>query len=651
MSAATKRAEPKGDSRVGVPRQEAHGQAQHNHAGSVAPLVLAALGVVFGDIGTSPLYAVKECFLEPHGAQLTPQNVLGVMSLIVWSLTMVVAVKYLIFVLRADNEGEGGIMALLALAPPSLRNIHGAGGPIVLLVLFGASLLYGDGIITPAISVLSAIEGLNVATDAMKDYIVPVTLVILTIFFAVQRKGTAGIGVVFGPVMLLWFGTLAISGLVQIVKTPAVLYALSPVHAVTFFLNNGKHGFFVLGAVVLCVTGCEALYADMGHFGRRSIRIAWYGMVMPCLLLNYLGQGALLLSRPEAIKTSLFFEMVPSWGTVPMVLLATAAAVIASQAMISGAFSLTRQAVQLVFFPRVTVVHTSEQHEGQIYIPEVNTGIYVMCMVLVLTFRNSSSLAAAYGIAVTGTMTITSIVYFNVVTKAWGWPVWKAGPLVAWFLLFDASFLATNLVKVKDGGWVPLAMGLVVFTAMTTWKTGRKRLAEYFARSAGPLDKFLEEVATCKPPRVEGTAVFMTASPTGVPAVLRHHFRHNRVLHEQVVLLSIMSENVPFVSPQKRIVVDELPEGFFRVSARFGFMETPRIPAILEAVAIFGLAIDPDTVTFYLGRETLIASTRPGMLRWRKGIFAFLSRNARTATAYFGIPADRVVELGMQVEL
>lgn len=636
---------------VGVPRKQLTHQPHQQSVGTMGPLVLAALGVVFGDIGTSPLYAVKECFSGPHGAPLNEANVLGVLSLMLWSLTIVIAIKYITFIMRADNAGEGGILALLALAPPSQRNILGAGGPIVLLVLFGASLLYGDGIITPAISVLSALEGVNVATNAMEHFVVPLTIVVLLGMFWVQRKGTAGVGVVFGPIMVMWFLSIASLGVGQIVQTPSILRAFNPAHALSFLAHQGLHGIGVLGAIVLCVTGGEALYADMGHFGRRAIRIAWYALVMPCLLLNYLGQGAQLLSNPASIESSPFYEMVPRSLLIPMVLLSTAAAVIASQALISGAFSLTRQAVQLGFFPRVTIVHTSAHHEGQIYIPEINAGLCAACIALVLSFKSSGSLASAYGIAVTGTMTITSIVYYVVITRTWGWKPWKALPLVAGFLLFDLSFLAANLTKIHDGGWVPLALALIVFTAMTTWKTGRKRLAQFFAQDEKPLAAFIDDVAKTNPPRVEGTAVFMAASPTGAPPVLRHHFRHNRVLHEQVVLLSILSENVPFVSSKKRIVVTELPQGFYRVSASFGFMETPQIPAILEAVAIFGLTIDPETVTFYLGRETLIASKRPGMLMWRKSIFAFLSRNARTATAYFGIPADRVVELGMQVEL
>lgn len=635
---------------LGISRQQAEGTPPGH--GNTKALVIAALGVVFGDIGTSPLYAMKECFAGGHGAQPTPDNVLGVLSLIIWSLLGVIAFKYVSFVMRADNEGEGGILALLALLPEkNKRSARGAGGPLVLLALFGAALLYGDGTITPAISVLSAIEGLNVATDSLKDYVVPLTVVILTGLFLVQRKGTEGIGSAFGPVMVLWFLTLAILGGTQLVQNFTVLRAINPLYGIRFLSTNGAVSLHVLGAVVLCVTGGEALYADMGHFGRRAIRVAWYSLVMPCLLLNYMGQGALLLRNPDAVRTSPLFEMAPRWGLYPMVALATAATVIASQALISGAFSLTRQAVQLGFSPRVTVIHTSEKHEGQIYIPEVNIALWVVCILLVLAFGSSSKMAAAYGLAECGLMAITSVIFFVVTTSTWGWPVWKALPLVAIFLVYDLGFLGANLVKIMDGGWIPLLMGTVVFTMMTTWKTGRRLLGEYFVRNQLPFEEFIKDVEAKQPPRVSGTAVFMTQSPTGTPAVLRHHFRHNQVLHEQVVLVSILSENVPYVSPRKRIVVEELPQNFYRVQARFGFMETPRIPSILEAVAIFGLTIDPETVTFYLGRETLIATMKDGMMRWRKWLFSFLSRNARTATAYFGIPADRVVELGMQVEL
>ncbi|MCC6644826.1 MAG: potassium transporter Kup [Polyangiaceae bacterium] len=615
--------------------------------GSLAGLGIAALGVVFGDIGTSPLYALKECFTGHHAVAPDRAGVLGVLSLMLWSLTVVVTVKYVGFIMRADNHGEGGILALLALVPESFRR---AGSVMVPVVLVGAALLYGDGVITPAISVLSAVEGLEVATEAMKPVVVPATVVILILLFLVQRKGTAGIGAVFGPIMVLWFLAIAALGVAQIAKNPGVLAALDPRHGANYLLHHGYHGFLVLGSVVLCVTGGEALYADMGHFGPRAIRLAWFGLVMPSLALNYFGQGALILADPAAAKAP-FYAIVPRPLLYPMVGMATLATVIASQALISGAYSLTRQAVQLGYCPRVSIVHTSKEQEGQIYIPEINWMLMVACVVLVLAFRESTALAAAYGIAVTGTMGITSIVYFVVITRTWGWGLSRALPLVGFFLAFDLAFFAANIVKFKDGGWVPIAMAAVVFTAMITWKAGRARLYQFITSRTVELEEFLSGLEQRPPPRVEGTAVFMTASATGVPQVMLHHYKHNQVLHEQVVLLTIASEDVPFVSPKHRIQVEELRCGFFRVKAAFGFMETPKIPAILEACAIFGLAIDPETVTFYLGRETLLATRRPGMARWQKALFSFLSRNARTATSYFGIPADRVVELGMQVEL
>ncbi|HEU4536931.1 MAG TPA: potassium transporter Kup [Polyangiaceae bacterium] len=621
--------------------------------GATPPLALAlgALGIVYGDIGTSPLYAFKECLQGPHRVAPTEANVLGLLSLMVWSLTMVVTVKYLFFIMRADNEGEGGILALLALVPPRLR----AGGarassPLVLLVLFGAAMLYGDGVITPAISVLSAVEGLNVGVRGVEHYVLPLTLAILVALFAAQRRGTGGIGVVFGPLMLAWFGIIALLGAAGVAKNPHVLRALSPTYAFELLGRAGPHGFLVLGAVVLCITGGEALYADMGHFGRKPIRLAWFLVVMPSLVLNYFGQGALVLADPSAAESP-FYALVPGPFVLPMVVLATAATVIASQALISGAFSLTRQAVQLGYFPRVTVVHTSRAQAGQIYVPEVNYGLMLACLYLVVTFKTSTSLAAAYGIAVTGTMAITSIVYYVVTTEAWGWSRWKALPLVALFLAIDVAFFGANALKLFDGGWVPIAMAAAIFTLMTTWKAGRARLARKIAEGSLPLADFLDALGAKPPTRVPGTAVFMSANPDVTPPVLRHHYRHNHVLHGQVIILSVLGEPVPAVSPKNRLKVRDLGAGFYQVSARFGFMETPRVPALLEACALYDLTIDPEHVTFFLGRETLLSSSREGMWRWRKALFAFVSRNARSATAYFGIPPDRVVELGMQIEL
>jgi KUP system potassium uptake protein len=623
----------------------------HGHAG-LPGLALAALGVVFGDIGTSPLYALKECVSKEHGVAPTPDNVLGLLSLIFWALTMVVTVKYLTFIMRADNGGEGGILALLALVPEKLRGKPESVGWIAALVVFGAALLYGDGIITPAISVLSAIEGLEVATTTLKPAVVPLTCGILVGLFAVQKRGTAGIGKVFGPIMVVWFAALTVLGVTFIVKNPAVLAALSPVHAVRFFLAHGSKGMVVLGSVVLAITGGEALYADMGHFGRRPIRIAWYGLVLPALVINYFGQGALLLERPEAAENP-FYAMVPQGGlTYALVALSAAATVIASQALISGAYSLTHQAVQLGFLPRVTIVHTSSETEGQIYIPEVNWGLAVACIALVLTFRESSKLAAAYGIAVTGTMGITSIVYFVVLRRTWGWSLARALPLLVLFLALDLPFFGSNLLKFLDGGYVPMLVGAVFFTLMLIWKRGRALLADSFRQGSPEIDLFLKELDQKVKARVPGTAVFLTSSDDKTPPVLVHHLRHNKVLHETVVLLTVRTEHVPRVDHSKELDIVELEHGFYRLIIHSGFMQTPKIPELLrEAAEEKGVPIDFAEITYYLGRETFLATDAGRMGRVTESLFAFMSRNAGSATAYFGLPPDRVVELGMQVDL
>ncbi len=615
------------------------------------PLLLGALGVVFGDIGTSPLYAIKECFSpeSSHHVDPTPANILGILSLVFWSLTLVVTVKYLTFILKADNQGAGGILALLSLVPPRKGTAANA-GPLVLLVLFGAALLYGDGVITPAISVLSAMEGLEVATVAMKPFVVPLTVVVLLGLFLVQRRGTEGIGNVFGPVTLVWFLVLAALGLRWILIHPSVLVAVNPKYAFLFFAEHRMHGFLLLGAVVLCITGGEALYADMGHFGRGPIRKVWYAVVWPALVLNYFGQGACLLENPGA-ATNPFYALVPSWALYPTVAIATAATIVASQALISGAFSLTQQAVQLGYFPRVTIVHTSKDTEGQIYIPEINRALCIACIWLVLTFKTSGSLAAAYGIAVTGTMGITTIVYFVVVTQRWHWPLWKALPPVALFLGIDLAFFGANAAKFLHGGWVPMAMGLLIYTMMTTWKTGRRLLGESFKSNLLPLDTFLADVEQTEPHRVKGTAVFMASNPHGTPPVLLHHFKHNKVLHEQVVLLSVMNERVPEIPAAERVTVEALGHGFFRVQARYGFMQTPNVPSVLLACQQQGLAVELHDTSYYLGRETLLTTGSAPMMKWRKTLFSFISRNARPATTYFGLPPGRVVELGMQIDL
>jgi KUP system potassium uptake protein len=621
-----------------------------SHA-SIGNLVLMAAGVVFGDIGTSPLYAIRECVDPEHGVPPTHENLLGILSLVFWSLTMVVTVKYLTFIMKADNRGEGGILALLALAPSRKKQNSARIGWIAGLVIFGAALLYGDGVITPAISVLSAVEGLEVATTRLSPIVVPLTVVILFGLFWVQKRGTASIGRVFGPIMVVWFLTLAGLGAVQISRYPAVLTAVNPFYAVSFFVQHGWTGFLVLGSVVLVITGGEALYADMGHFGRHPIRLAWFGLVMPSLLINYCGQAACLIQHPE-LATNPFYALVPPVLIYPMVILSTVATIIASQALISGAYSLTRQAVQLGFCPRVTILHTSEESEGQIYVPEVNTALAIACIWLVLSFKESSALAAAYGIAVTGTMAITSIVYFVVLTKAWKWPLWRAVPLVAVFLSFDIPFFAANAMKFFHGGWFPMAIGLVLFLVMTTWKTGRALLGRNLASRLLPVDVFLADVAEHKPHRVPGTAVFMSSNPHGVPIVLLHHWKHNQVLHQTVVLLSVITETIPEVRTAERVQVKDLGHGFFQVTAHYGFMETPNVPAIMDIAAQhYGVPYIPARTSYFLGRETLLPTGDSKMFHWRKALFSFISRNARSATQYFGIPPDRVVELGMQIDL
>ncbi len=624
---------------------------------------LGAVGVVYGDIGTSPLYSMKECFaydpLHPqlsHGMPVTDENVLGILSLFFYALTCVVVIKYLTFMLRADNNGEGGILALLALLKPKEGRdgrAIGIGAVLVGLGLFGAALLYGDGIITPAISVLSAVEGLEVATPGhpglLNDYIVPLTVVILCGLFWVQRHGTKRIGTLFGPAMLLWFAAITLAGAPWIFKRPEVLAAVNPWHAFHFFAKHGKHGFLILGSVVLCVTGGEALYADMGHFGRGPIRYAWYAIVFPALLVNYFGQGAYLLEKGQAGAATPFFGLTPHWAVLPMVVIATVATVVASQALISGAFSLSNQAVQLGYSPRVTIVHTSGTTEGQIYVPEVNSLLWIACIALVLAFPSSSKLAAAYGIAVTGTMAITSVLFFALMYKRWG--VAKTGALVAFFLLFDLSFLGANIVKIAHGGWVPLVVGAVVFTVMTTWKRGRSALSDYIRRRTLDMDEFVAELDHRKPHRISGTGVFMTSNPRGAPPVLVHHVHHNRVLHENVILLSIITEHEPQVSPERRVEVREIGHGIHHVTAHFGFMQSASVKEILLRTKAAGVPCDFEEATYYLGRETLLVDGDAKMMRWRKALFAYLSRNARPATAFFQIPPDRVVELGMQIQL
>lgn len=608
-------------------------------------LSLGALGVVYGDIGTSPLYAFKECFAPAHGIAPTPDNILGVLSLIFWSLTVVVSVKYLIFILRADNHGEGGIMALIALL--SNRNKKGR---ILMIGLFGAALLYGDGVITPAISVLSALEGLGIAAPQFDPWIVPGTIGILVTIFLSQRGGTARIGNIFGAAILVWFVTIGFLGIAPITQHPEVLTAVSPHYALEFFWNNRITGFLALSAVVLCVTGGEALYADMGHFGRAPIRRSWFAVVMPCLLLNYFGQGANALANPASLSNP-FYALAPAWFLYPLVGIATVATVIASQALISGAFSLTQQAVQLGYFPRLLIHHTSSSKEGQIYVPGVNWTLMFATVTLVLLFRESSQLAAAYGIAVTGTMTITSLLFYRIATQDWRWPLWKARLIVGGFLFVDFAFFASNSLKIAAGGWIPIVLAMVVFTLMSSWKRGRQALSQSLRSMAMPLEQFVGQIAHQKPHRVPGTAVFMTLNRDIAPPVLLHHYRHNRVLHRHVVLLSIVTEHEPEVASDEHVRVTDLSENFVKVIARYGYMQTPDITEILTLCEGAGLRLGGEELSFYLGRETLLCTGASGMQGWRKRLFVLLSRNARSATDFFGIPPDRVIEIGSQIQI
>ncbi|HEY8145124.1 MAG TPA: KUP/HAK/KT family potassium transporter, partial [Kofleriaceae bacterium] len=588
----------------------------------------------------------------PHGVAVTQANLYGILSLVLWSLLLVVALKYLVFILRADNEGEGGILALFALVASTQKNGNGRRTVAILLMLgiFGAGLLYGDGIITPVISVLGAMEGLGVRVPAFQPAIVPITIGILVGLFMVQKYGTGPLGRWFGIVMLVWFTVLAVTGLRGLAEHPQVLQAVNPVWGARFMIAHGWHGFFLLGAVFLAVTGSEALYADMGHFGRTAIRIGWFSLVLPSLVLNYFGQGAHVLAEPSAAENP-FYGLAPGWTLYPMLVLATMAAVIASQALISGVFSVTRQAMQLGYWPRLRVLHTSAREEGQIYIPEMNYLMLVGCIVLTIGFGSSSAIAAAYGIAVTGTMIITSLLFWVVARRLMGWSAGAATALVGLFLLVDVAFFAANAVKIADGGWFPLAMGLSVFIMMTTWHRGRQLFARRISEESLALDLFLTDIGESKPYRVPGTSVFMTSNVGVTPGVLLHYFKHSKVLHRNVVLFTVHNQRVPKIPADKMVEVRELGQGFWQVVARVGFMQDPDVPAILKQAAALGLDVDLVDVSYYLGRETLLTGGRSPMARWRKGLFAFLSRNARPATQFFHLPPNRVVEIGAQIEL
>ena len=616
-------------------------------------LALGALGVVYGDIGTSPLYALRECVATgpgTHGVSPTPENVLGLLSLICWALLLAVTLKYLWFVLRADNHGEGGVLALFALVEGRHGPRSRAVSALLLGGLFGAGLLVGDGVITPVVSVLGALEGLEVVAPALKPLIVPATVVVLIFLFAVQKSGTARIGRAFGPVMALWFAALAVSGIVSIWQEPSVLAAVNPLWAARFLHQAGLPGFLLLGSVVLVITGAEALYADLGHFGRAPIRAAWLAVVLPSLLLNYFGQGAMLLRDPSA-AASPFYALTPGWLLYPMLALATVAAVIASQALISGVFSLTRQAVQLGYWPRTRIIHTSDSEAGQVYVPIVNWALLIACVWLTITFRGSSQLAAAYGVSVTGTMVITSLLFAHVARTRFGWSRAAVAGLVTLFLTLDLAFFSANIVKIAHGGWLPLVIGAAVFTIMTTWRSGRDALANAREMRSLSLDLFLADVAATKPLRVKGTAVVMSGTPEGVPVVLLHHFKHNRTLHEKIILLSVSTERRPRVGEKGRGRLEALGHGFYQLRARVGYMQDPDVPALLREASAGGLNIDPDQASYFLGRESLLTSGPAKLARWRKSLFSFLSRNARPATQYFGLPPNRVIELGAQVEL
>ena len=615
-----------------------------------AALALAALGVVYGDIGTSPLYTMKEVFSGNHPIPLTPDNVLGILSLIVWALIVIVSIKYVVFIMRADNRGEGGIMALIALA------LHDAkGNPkrerwIMLVGLLGAGMFYGDGMVTPAISVLSALEGLDVATPAFKPYVIPMTLLVLFLLFFFQKRGTASVGALFGPVMMLWFSTLAVLGAVSLVSNPVVLKALNPIYGLRFLFENRGLAIVAMGAVVLAITGAEALYADMGHFGARPIRQAWFGFVIPSLIINYFGQGALLLTDPGSVDNP-FYHLAPDWALLPLVVLSTAATVIASQAVISGAFSVTRQAMQLGFVPRFEVKYTSEREQGQIYLPGVNWGLFLAVVILVLGFQSTNNLAGAYGIAVTGDMVITSTLAIVVAARGWGWGWQRAVALFACFLVVELTFLYANVLKIPDGGWFPLMIGSLVFLLMSTWKRGGQLLSSRTSGEAIDLNIFIDALMISPPTRVEGTAVFLTSRNDRVPNSMLHNLMHNKVLHERVLVVSVEVFDVPYVPEIDRVEIHQLKGNFYRLNVQYGFKDDPNIPQALALCAQQGLEIDMMSTSFFLGRATLVPKIGSEMAYWREKLFVLLFRNASSATSFYKIPTNRVVELGSQVVL
>jgi KUP system potassium uptake protein len=618
---------------------------------SVPALTLLALGVVYGDIGTSPLYAVKETFNPEHGIPLTPANVLGGVSAIFWALMIIVSLKYVLLVLRANNRGEGGIMALLALATASIRKYPQWTGPIAVSGVFGAALFYGDAVLTPAISVLSAVEGLEVGTSAFKPYVVPIATAILIFLFLIQKHGTGVVGLLFGPVCALWFFSIGAVGVWNVAKNPAILAALNPLHALHFATGHGLASFVVLGSVLLAVTGAEALYADMGHFGKSAIRIAWFGLVAPALVLNYFGQGALLIADPKALENP-FYLSYPSWALYPMVGLATAATIIASQATISGAYSMTLQAIQLGYLPRMTVHHTSAKTFGQIYVPAVNWILLLAVALAVVGFGSSTKLASAYGVAVMGTMLVTTFLTFFVIRFGWGYPLWLCVLATGFFLLVDLTFFAAAMHKVLEGGWFPLALGAAVFIVMRTWRRGRAILFERLRESSIPLEPFLASLFQAPPQRVPGTAVFLTATPEATPNALLHSLKHYKVLHERVIFLTVEFRDVPWVPAHERISIRKLGHDCLRIGVRYGFMNRPDVPAALEVARGQGVDCDLMDTSFFLSREKIVPTKEgEGMPLWRDRLFAAMARNAGSVADFLNIPANRVVELGTRVEI
>ena len=624
----------------------------HNSQKPALPaLALAALGVVFGDIGTSPLYTMKEVFAASHHpVPLTHDNVFGILSLIVWGLIMIVTVKYVTFIMRADNRGEGGIMALLALASRNTQGNKRKQTVIMTLGILGACMFYADGMITPAVSVLGAVEGLEVAAHGLHQFILPISLTVILGLFWAQSKGTAVVGAFFGPIMFVWFSVLAILGFINIGLEPDVVKSLNPYYAYKFFGANRWWAFVALGSVVLAFTGAEALYADMGHFGRKPIRLAWFIFVLPALILNYFGQGALILHNPKAIENP-FYLMAPNWALYPLIILATMAAVIASQAVISGAFSMSRQALQLGYLPRMHIEHTSESTQGQVYMPRINWGLMLAVIALVIGFKSSGNLAAAYGIAVTGNMVITTLLAAIVFREIWGWSWLRVGALAALFLTIDLSLFGANVLKIPDGGWVPLLIGIVIFTLMLTWKTGRSLLYKRLKADAMALEPFIEAIGAHPPVRVPGTALFMTPNPAGVPSAMLHNLKHNKVLHEKVVILTVKFLDFPHTNQEERVNVEALPYEFYRVTVRYGFKDEPDLPRDLVLCSKYGLTIDAMDTSYFIGKESLIASNKTGMSIWRKKIFIGLFRTAETITNQFKLPPNRVIELGSQLTI